>query len=40
MLDETTPVKAYGDLAYHVDHDGGVLVPTYFFPFPFFLFGN
>jgi len=38
MLDETTPVKACGDLAYHVDHDGGVLVPTYFFPFAFFLF--
>ncbi|XP_061962426.1 protein XRI1-like [Populus nigra] len=25
MLDETTPVKACGDLACHVDHDGGVL---------------
>ncbi|KAJ6973854.1 protein XRI1-like isoform X2 [Populus alba x Populus x berolinensis] len=32
MLDETTPFKACGDLAYHVDHDGGVLVPTSFFP--------
>lgn len=38
MVDETTPVKACGDLAYHVDHDGGVLVPTSFFPFPFFPF--
>ncbi|KAI9382849.1 hypothetical protein POPTR_014G190000v4 [Populus trichocarpa] len=24
MLDETTPVKAYGDLAYHVDHDANM----------------
>ena len=47
MLDETTPVKACGGLAYHVDHDGGVLVPPYIFLFfflflflHFFLFGN
>lgn len=31
MLDETTPVKACGGLAYHVNHDGMVLVSLHFF---------
>lgn len=34
--DETTPVKACGDLAYHIGHDG-TLVPFLFF---LFLFNN
>jgi hypothetical protein len=31
MLDETTPVKACADLAYHVKHDGMVLVSLQLF---------
>jgi len=31
MLDETTPVKACADLAYHVNHDGMVLVSLQLF---------